>query len=223
MDFIIEDIEARELEINEYLKLIEFLDVNDSVNGGTKGSLEVTPLLLKTMKGSVYLLLYSLVESTLREAIVAIHDDIKASNSDFDDLRDELKSKILFRARSEGISIQNLLNDTENNISLNLHKATLNSKKLFSGNVDRKKIMSIAATYGFSSTTNYLKTGHGEQLSTVKDHRNDLSHGNKTFSMVGAEKSIQDLRTFSQKVVAYVYEISENIIDSLNNKLYLKS
>jgi hypothetical protein len=223
MEFIIEDLDARKQELDEYLRLIDFLDTNSLLKGENGEQFEVTSLLKKTMKGSVYLLLYSLVESTMREAVVAIHDDITSSSSPFEHLREELQLKILSRARRDGISISRLLAEENDDISLKLHKATLNRKKLFSGNVDREKIKSVAETYGFSHTTDYLKTGHGEQLTTVKQHRNDLAHGNKTFSGVGGGASAEELRIFSEKVISYIYEISDNIIDSLDNKLYLKT
>ena len=189
MDFIIQDLDARKQELDEYLKLIEFLGVNGQVVGESGDQFEVTPLLIKTIKGSVYLLLYSLVESTMREAVVAIHDKITSSSSTFDVLREELQLKILSRARGDSISLKDLLAGTEDNVSLKLHKATLNQKDLFSGNVDRKEIKNVAETYGFSYQTNYSSTGHGVQLRTVKRHRDDLAHGNKTFSVVGGETS----------------------------------
>ena len=222
MEFILQDLDARKSELDEYLKLIEFLDINDLITGERGDNFEVSSLLIKTIKGSVYLLLYSLVESTMREAVLAIHDNIASSSSAFDDLREELQLKILSRSRRDGISIQKLLAGTDGNVRLKLHRATLDSKNLFSGNIDRKEIKSVAETYGFSYRTDYSTTGHGEQLDTVKINRNNLAHGNKTFSGVGGETSVAELRVFSEKVILYIYEISDNIIDSLESKLYLR-
>jgi hypothetical protein len=223
MDFIIQDLNDRKIEINEYLKLIEFLDGNDFIIGNDSENFRVTSLLKKTIKGSVYLILYSLVESTMRDAVIAIHENITISSSTFDDLREELQCKILSRAKREKISIPILIDGARDDISLNIHQATLNSKDLFSGNVNRDEIKEVARTYGFSSSTDYSSTGHGAQLNVVKKNRNDLSHGNKTFSGVGGEISIEELRVFSNKVISYMEEISDNIVDSLEQKLYLKS
>jgi hypothetical protein len=221
MEFIIQDLDNRKRELDEYFELLKFLDNNSSIKGSQGDEFQVTSLLKKTAKGSVYLILYSLVESTMREAVVSIHDEIKSSNSSFDDLREELKCKILSRARRDKISVDKLIVDTGDSISLNLHQATLNSKDLFSGNIDRAEIKKVAKIYGFSHSTDYINTGHGEQLSKVKDNRNDLAHGNKTFSVVGGETSIIELIEFSNKVISYIYEITDNILDSIDGEKYL--
>jgi hypothetical protein len=222
VDQIIEDLDVREKEINEYLELIEFLDNSRTIHNN-QDEFTITPLLIKTVKGSIYLLLYSLVESTMREAVIAIHDEITSSNTRFDSLRDELQTKILNRAKRDGISVTTLISGISGNISLNLHKITLDKKNIFSGNIDREEIKKTADIYGFSSSVDFATTGHGEQLLKVKNNRNNLAHGNKTFSGVGGENSIEELKKFSGKVICYMYEIIDNILDSLEDKLYLKS
>jgi hypothetical protein len=223
MDFLLQDLNNRKREIEEYLKLITFLDSSKKITNQDGNNFKTTSLLVKTIKGSIYLLLYNLVESTMREAIVAIHDDITASNSAFDDLRQELQKKIILRAKQDGIAVEALQMSLSDDISINFHRATLRKKTLFSGNIDREKIKAVAQTYGFSHDTTYSLTSHGEQLDTVKQHRNDLAHGNKTFSGIGSEKSAQELQVFSEKVIAYIYAIFDNISDSLEHKKYLRN
>ncbi len=222
MDFLLEDLDSRKRELKEYLSLIEFLDSSTEIKDEKRNNFEPTPLLKKTIKGTIYLILYNLVESTFRATILAIHDEIKSSNSRFEDLRNELQEKILLRTKKDDISIKDLQRDLSINVSLNFHTATLNSKSLFSGNIDRDKIKSIAKIYGFSHETEYSETSHGEQLDVVKRHRNDLAHGNKTFENVGSEKTTQELQEFTDKVLAYVYAISDNVSDYLEQKNYLR-
>lgn len=222
MDFLLQDLDDRKDEIEEYLRLITFLDSSTKITNQDDQNFEITSLLVKTIKGSVYLLLYNLVESTMREAVVAIHDDITASNSAFDELRQELQKKVILRAKQDGVAVKALQASLSNDISMNFHKATLRKKTLFSGNIDREKIKAVAQTYGFSYETVYQHTSHGEQLDTVKQHRNDLAHGNKTFAGIGSEKSAQELQAFSEKVIAYIYAIFDNISDSLEHKKYLR-
>jgi len=222
MEYVLDDLRAREEELSEYLKLIEFLSKNVNISGKNGDLFQVTPLLLKTTKGSVYLLLYSLVESIIRESIIEIHEEIERSNSSFDDLREELQLKILRRAQRDGINIKELLSQTSSNVSLNLHKATLNRNHLFSGNVDSSNISKVAKIYGFSSSTQFSRTGHGAQVNTVKTYRNDLAHGNKTFAAVGGQVTTEELQDFSKKVIAYIYEIIDNIQDGLEGRVYLR-
>lgn len=222
MEYIIQDLDSRKIEIDKILDLILFIDKTDIVIDKNGFEFSIDSSLVKTTKGTVYLLLYSLVEATMRGAVVAIHDDITSSSAGFDELREELQYKIIHRARRDKIAIPEILRGTSGDISLGLHKATLKNQDLFAGNIDRDEIKKVAEIYGFSHNTEYINTGHGEQLDKVKRNRNDLSHGNKTFSVVGGELSIEELRDFSSKVISYMYEISDNIVDSLNGKLYLR-
>ncbi|NIB43104.1 hypothetical protein HBA55_26075 [Pseudomaricurvus alkylphenolicus] len=222
MDQIIEDLDDRKSELDEYLRLIEFLNASRSLSNDQGAELEVSSLLVKTTKGSVYLLLYNLVEATMRGAVVAIHDNISSSGATFNDLRETLQSKILYRAKRDKISIKSIISGTRGDLALNLHEATLNSKDLFSGNIDGGEIKKVAEVYGFSSNTHFPATGHGRHLSAVKQNRNDLAHGNKTFSVVGSGTTIEELRELSDEVISYIYEISDNIVDSLESRTYLR-
>jgi hypothetical protein len=159
----------------------------------------------------------------MRDAVLAIHDKISANGTNFDNLRIELQKKILVRARKDKIDLAKMLERMNGNISLEFHNAALKAKDLFSGNIDRDEIKKVATVYGFSHETSYTKTKHGVHLKSVMANRNDLAHGNKTFSMVGASKSIEDLRQLSNEVVSYIYEISDNISDSVEQKNYLKA
>ncbi len=68
MEDLLDDLSKREKEIEEYFKLIKF--VNGQILSNNNGQqFEVNPLLIKTLKGAVFLLLYNLIESTMREAI----------------------------------------------------------------------------------------------------------------------------------------------------------
>ena len=110
----------------------------------------------KTLKSTGYLLLYNLIESTIRNAIEAIFDDINEKEVSFDDLRDDIK-KIVIENFKQNRSSKNLLADITN-ISLDIVSASFDKQKLFSGNIDAKKIKKIAREYGFSYETNERKT-----------------------------------------------------------------
>jgi hypothetical protein len=223
MDDIIQDLNLRKNELEKYLALIEFLNVSEVIKNENGLQLEVSNLLIKTIKGSVYLLLYNLIEATMREAVISIHDKISDSGSSFNDLREELQHKILYRARRDKIALKNVLAEVGGDISLNIHQATLCAQDLFSGNIDNLEVKAVAKTYGFSHSTTYSATGHGQHLKEVRKNRNDLAHGNKMFSGIGSNTSIEHIRALSIEVISYIYEISDNIVDCLDNKSYLKN
>ena len=94
---------------------------------------------------------------------------------------------------------------------------------LFSGNVDGRLIKNIAKDYGFSPNTDYGKTGDGKDLLIIKENRNDLAHGFKSFAEVGKAKSPDELIGIKNKVVKYLREILENIEQYLAKQEYLAS
>nr|ELR5046350.1 hypothetical protein [Providencia rettgeri] len=104
-----------------------------------------------------------------------------------------------------------------------ISQGTFNRKKLFSGNIDSKEINEKSKIYGFSTSTEYEHTKHGKQLSTVKQHRNDLAHGNFSFSEIGKNVSYQELENTSLEVIAYLDAIAKNIENYIQNDGYLDS
>ncbi len=76
-----------------------------------------------------------------------------------------------------------------------------------------------AKEYGFSAKT---KTDSSDLL-TVKNNRNDLAHGIKSFAEVGKDKSADELIKIKNKVVEYLRQILEKIEIYLENQEYLES
>jgi hypothetical protein len=52
-------------------------------------------------------------------------------------------------------------------------------------------------------------------------NRNDLAHGNKSFSEVGKDISIEDIRKVKEEVIAYIGQILNNIETYLDAREYL--
>lgn len=223
MQSIFDDLDDKKVELDNYLDLIDYLDSTNQLLNDANNLFSVSSNLVKTAKGTVYLLLYNLIEATMREAVLVIHEKIAANNVSFDCLRVDLQRKILLRARKDKIDLNSMLTQMNGDIATSLHKASLCSKDLFSGNIDRKEIQTVGDVYGFNCNTDYSQTKHGSDLRTVMRHRNDLAHGNKTFSSIGGEKSAQALRQLCNEVVAYIYEIADNIQDCIDQKDYLQA
>lgn len=227
MDSFREDFDNRTDEILAYLDLLKFIEhagaellsADDHENTFT-----ITAQSRKTLKGAVYILLYNLIESTMREAICFIHETIYEKNIHFDQLKSNLKTEILKRLKSDSVSIENLMAKlTTKGLSCGISYGTLNKKKLFSGNIDREEIVEKSRIYGFSPRTEYSQTKHGEKLAIVKQHRNDLAHGNVSFAELGKNFSYQDLENVSLEVIAYLDAIANNIEHYINTNGYLES
>jgi len=223
MQNLLADLDDRKSELEGYLNLIQFLDSSTVITNEKNTKFHVNNHLLKTSKGTVYIILYNLIESTMREAVVKIHEKISVAGVSFDKLRLELQKKIIQRAKKNNTPLLEMLNQLGGNISLNIHNAALKKEDLFSGNIDRKEIKTVASIYGFNDITDYQKTKNGMHLDSIKENRNDLAHGNKTFSDVGSNKNVSELKELCDEVISFMYEIFDNMIDSVESKKYLQA
>ncbi|NET27696.1 MAE_28990/MAE_18760 family HEPN-like nuclease [Okeania sp. SIO1I7] len=217
---LFQDFKERSKEVSKYfffLKNLEQGTIKLAMEGNGKQKIkEIDSELIKTLKASTFLLLYNLVESTMRNAIEAIFDELQSQGIPFDKIRPELKKIVLhnLKRRNPDKVFQKIVD-----ISLDIIKAGFNKEELFSGNIDAQKIKTTAKEYGFSAKT---KTDSSDLL-TVKDNRNDLAHGIKSFAEVGKEKSADELIEIKNKVVKYLRQILENIEIYIDNQEYLDS
>ena len=225
MQTVILDFNTRVQEVNEYFSFLEGL-YNETIKltlseniDEEKNKLIDYDLLTKMLKANSFLLLYNLIESSMRNAVEAIFDELKGKKVSFNAVRVEIKKVVLenFKNRSPN-NIHSQIKD----ISLDIITAGFDSKKLFSGNIDRDEITKTARKYGFSFDTDYTKTKHGENLYDIMEKRNDLAHGNKSFSEIGKSISIGDLLKIKNEVIEYIGQILKNIEIYLNNKEYLQ-
>ncbi len=223
MQTVILDFHSRVQEVNQYFVFLEGLiqETTKLAVMEDNGEQKITAIdsdLGRTLKANAFLLLYNLIESTMRGAIEAIFDEISSKKVSFDSVRIEIKKIVIhnFKNRSPD-NIHSKIKD----ISLDIITAGFNSRELFSGNVDREEITNTARKYGFSFHTDYSKTKHGENLYIVMKNRNDLAHGNKSFPEVGGETSINDILKIKEEVIEYLQQILQNIQDYLDKQEYL--
>lgn len=175
--------------------------------------------LAKTLKANGFLLLYNLVESTMRNAIEAIFEEFKNKSISFDQLKPEIKLIVLQNLKNRSPKKIYL---TINQLSTDIITTTFEPEELFSGNVDARLIKEIADKYGFSYQTDFAKTKNGQNLVVIKSNRNDLAHGIKSFEQVGGYQTLEELLEMKEEVVEYFTQILENIRDYLDNEEYLE-
>jgi hypothetical protein len=225
MQSVLADFDIRVEEVNKYFHFLEQLSTEKTKLAVLEDSGEhrikpIDPELEKTLKANGYLLLYNLVESTMRNAIVAIFDELKSREISFNSVRTEIKNIVLDNLKKH---LTNDFHSQITDISLDIIKAEFNKIKLFSGNVGREVITTTARKYGFSHSTDYTQTKHGENLDTVLKYRNYLAHGNESFANVGRNVTIGDILQIKKEVIEYLRQILTNIENYLENQKYLHS
>ena len=219
MQKVLDDFNERAKEVTDYVAFVKDLEEQKIKISQENRLSKIDVGLLKTLKATAYLLLYNLVESTMRSAIEYIFNEVKTNNISFDNLRQEFKQLIWQNIKNK---TTNKLTENIINISTDIISASFNSSDLFSGNVDAKEIKKTSEIYGFSSNTDYDKTRGGVDLLSIKTNRNDLAHGWKSFNDVGRDTTAENLVDISKRVIEYLRQILQNIEQYLNNQEYLE-
>ncbi|WP_414575884.1 MAE_28990/MAE_18760 family HEPN-like nuclease [Anabaena sp. CCY 9402-a] len=231
---LFQNFDKRAQEVSRYFLFLKNLEQGSILlSMGNANKIKTKPInndLEKTIKATGYLLLYNLVEATMRNGIETIFDELKTQRVSFDAVREEIKKIIINHVRDKDVQSTDALLLGLQNISIDIISVTFdalvkkeNKKRLFSGNVDAKEIRNTAKIYGFSSQTNHLKTRDGSDLLTIKTNRNDLAHGFKSFEEVGRNATANELLEIQKRVICYLRGILENIELYLSNEEYLKN
>jgi hypothetical protein len=236
MNELLLDFNKKVREINHYFRLVKFLDDKQHIDG-----FRITTEQQATLKANCYLLLYNLIESSIIEGLDAIFADINQQNIAFECLNDnykkiwlEYKYQLVSKAKKsncknfsrsyseiiDDLAVFKILSYTDKTgVVYEDYKGylkTLEVSSEVSGNLDARKIRELSESYGFFVPEKCV------ELLIIKNFRNHLAHGEKTFSEIGKEKSVPELITINVRVILYLRAVLKNISNFINNKQYLK-
>ena len=219
----LDDFDERAKDVSDYLCFLRDLEQGEILLSKDGAISKIDPELDKSLKATGFLLLYNLVESTMRNAIQSIFDEMSKKGVSFDQLKIEIKRIILQNVKKnvQECGVNDFVEQTEN-ILKDIIQSGFNRDDLFSGNVDAKEIKNMAKKYGFSTKTD-IATRDGIDLLSIKKNRNDLAHGVMSFKEVGQNTSAENLVEISKRVIKYLRQILENIDEYLVKQEYLDS
>ena len=224
------EFEKRIEEINIYFRFLTTIDKADCHihSKSLDGVINVDPIdfeLIKILKANGFLLLYNLIEATIRKSLEAIFSAIHIENLTFRQLSDNLK-RLWINQKSlplkKGIDavtydkIRGLLEEVANSIIDNEIMQLKTECIRISGNIDAKSIREIAIKIGFEPTTD------GSLLETIKKKRNHLAHGEFTFGEIGKEVSVQDMIRFKDKTCIHLMDVLNNIQNYISDRKFLR-
>lgn len=184
---------------------------------GNEETAEVDSELSTILKANGFLLLYNLIEATIRNSIDAVLNSIHSSTVTFRSLSENLK-KIWIKQEAKGLT-----NEKSQERIMLIAKTVLDNEILsferdcinISGNIDAKKIREIIKQFGGNEISN------GRDLKTIKDKRNNLAHGEFTFSEIGKDYTIRDLIDYKDETKQYLSSVLDEIQDYIDNQKYL--
>lgn len=212
-----QEFQERQGEVVRYFDFLRHFGENHikfDIPAGSTSSLPAEKEdLFKTLKANGFLLLYNLVESTLKNAIEAIFEEFRSKNVSYDACRLEVRRQILRNLKKHDVS---RIVEALSSISTDVVFATFRKEELAAGNVDARRIREIARLYGFAHPS--VKS---DELLTVKMNRNDLAHGMKSFAEVGRDFDLQRLDQIKAEVIAFLSALLDSVSEYLMNRSYL--
>jgi len=210
MDAVREDLYQRAKELTSYLRHV------GSVSECARS--EPEKAIARSLRAAAYLITYNLVEATARNAVRAVFDRLKDESISFDRLTVQLKLLLLTHTRRKS---PQALAEAFANIATDIVVKVFEPGALFSGNVDARTLRDTARKIGYKQNST---TGRAAPaLLTVKNNRNDLAHGHKTFSDIGRDTTVPDLRMHAAQAIRYMCEVVRNIEKFVKDREYLAS
>jgi hypothetical protein len=229
---ILTDFETRVEEVKLYFDFANQLDKVEShkqskfqLNQDVE--LTIKRDLQKIIRANCFLILYNLVESTIRSCIWNVYDAISDNKVKFEELSENL-SNIWLNQQALDISDISNINKTKEKlkslISFDSKPVEFSKTRVsLSGNLDYRSIEKIIKDYGFHGRITVSDTRKlGRALLKVKSERNALAHGNKSFRQTAEVVTIQELTEYKELIVTYLRDITKNVESFTENGKYKK-
>lgn len=210
-------------DINEAYRLISFVanvesHRNQPILDADKGEeLYVTQEMQCTLKAQFLIVLYNIVESTVCDCLNSFYDSIADDNLTFAELSDEMRTMW-----------KNYLNRTSNpnskksdielmDMAIRFESHAIN----ISGSLDMRKIIDVFSKHGCKlDETNRYK--YSNSFLIVKNKRNNLAHGDVSFSECGSNYMISDLQKIKDDILKGMQEVVTQAKEYINNRSYMR-
>ena len=216
MDETIADFQERQNEIRFYYDTISHLPDADDEH----------KRLFKIMKANFLLMLYNLIESTITNGFLELYKAINDEGAAYKSIIHELQ---LLWAEYEVSQIyspttlrktyvkrmQEVADIVANERKISMEDSNLDAE----GNLDARKIKNICDHHGIR----YTLSANGDCLYIIKTKRNNLSHGDLSFSECGRDFTIEDLCQMMNETFTFLSDILKGMKEYEVKKKYLIS
>lgn len=182
------------------------------------------PIFQQTLIAGTWVMMYNVVESTVRNALLHIIDNIHREGLDFINLTKNYQIELARKELKDIIKT----NDYYNRIVGFVDTALLSmlsdpevviSEIGFGGNIDARKLSEIYERFSITKADDW-QYSHREKLRTIKGFRNDLAHGVITYRDCGKQFTVADLRVAFEAVSAILNSFVEDVNKVILDKPY---
>ena len=217
----INEYNKRVQEIEIYFNTLKFLDKGTCVIQctdilGNYEEQEIDSELSKILKAHGFLLLYNLIEATIRKSIDAILNSIHSTSMTYQQLSEEFR-KLWIKQENKGQTCSNEKLLSIVNSILNAETTRFKEDCVYiSGNIDAQEIRNIMKQIGGNEIRD------GRNLKKIKDQRNHLAHGEFSFAEIGKDYTVQELIEYKESAKLYLNQVLTEIQDFIAVRKFAK-
>ncbi len=198
-------------KIEEVELLICELQQLDNKGGNVK--------LIGVLKSTVVMMLYNVIESMISSVLHEVHDHV--SVVEYNKLKGKLKElfvgyHIVTNTKENARKIDSIVSDDLRFPSFGDYSDKM---KLFSGNLDARKIDNILNKYGIGRIVGESK----EKLLFVKNQRNKLAHGEISYIEACRDKTLNEIIEYKVSVNDVLNEVIRSAERYIDRRLFLEN
>ena len=223
---VLEEFESRQDDIDRLIELAQFLDDAEIISkkdcdSGNEDQIEIDDRMKSIMNSLIQLASYNQIESTMRGCLESLYDNIDDRSVSYDKLTNCIQKNIIKSIINGGKSTESLHSNLGQEIAQKIPKSSLNIRKIFNGNVSKETITKIKKDYEIEIIAP-LGTRDGVEITLLKDARNDLAHGNKSFSEHGRKYSLEEVINVCNRTNNYLRATISSFDDYIEQEKYLR-
>ena len=231
MEAVLQDFDSRYKEVVGYLRMLTAIERHGARIANARGgkAISVEDEWRRVSKASAYLMLYNVVESSIRSAFTHLHTVMEQDGCTLSE-SSEAVQHLWVRLRHSRLTRETAAPSNYYEVAREMvvsalanEVVRLNRERLpISGNLDAEAVRQLCHDHGVPVTTPKRARG-GVALDTVKEQRNALAHGNRSFSESGRDVTVSDLRRVALEVKAFLHGVLRNVDKYIGRRSYRAS
>lgn len=232
-----EEFNKRVAEINSFYEILSIIELenphifankidNENV---LKVELQINSSKVDTLRSTTYLLLYNLIESTVYNSVISVFDEISDKGLKYFDIVEDVQKYWLNNLyKHDDKKKKETIIETIMNVAIQIFNDTIvlaSSEINYGGSLDAKTIFATAKSMRIdvgNVRRIYDENKHGQTLKEIKQKRNWLAHGEKSFIEVGSTSSYGQLEEAKSNVFDFLSEFISAVESYISNQQYKK-
>lgn len=226
-----ESLKERAAELDTYFRFVEIIEKDAPQlfipSRRIHKNRNIDEDVVKILKANCFLLLYNVVESTVRDGFLEIYQAIETDGCSIRNLGPRMRA-LWMDAQFRRVKPLSATPDSYRAVARDMLQAVFDDllAKLdvetlkMEGNLDAAHIRKICDAHGVSHRAPASAKG-GERLLVIKQQRNALAHGSRSFVECGRDFTMTDLVGIKHQTLLYLRALLRNIASFTKRKAFL--